>query len=71
MTVFDADLVSSDPLGGFAVPLTKGAVVGGSGAEWHALGAVKGMGRTDPSGFLKLALAVCPRLAPLSNSASF
>lgn len=69
--MFDADLVSSDPLGGFAVPLTKGAVVGGSGAEWHALGAVKGMGRTDPSGFLKLALAVCPRLAPLSNSASF
>jgi hypothetical protein len=56
--VFDADLVSSDPLGGFTVPLTKGAVAGGSGAEWHALGAVKGMGRTEPSGFLKLALLV-------------
>jgi len=50
--------VVSDPLGGFALPLSKGAPKGGSGSEWHALGAVTGMGKIVPSGFMKLGFAV-------------
>jgi hypothetical protein len=71
VTVYDAGTLSSDVLGGFSVPLSKGTSPEGTGAQWYPLEAVVKMGEhVAVSGSVRMEFMVTPDADAELNAAA-